>query len=88
MITRMTRDQLARVFTTTESIRFFEELINTVVELQDALSQSGVLVKKTQTLTNSAGAFNATLTNAPTAGNPTKWININDNGTIRRIPSW
>lgn len=39
-------------------------------------------------LTNAAGAAVGTLNNAPVAGNPTKWIEINDNGTIRRIPSW
>lgn len=39
-------------------------------------------------LTNNAGAQAATLTNGPTAGNPTKWIPINDNGTIRNIPAW
>jgi hypothetical protein len=40
------------------------------------------------TLTNSAAAATATLTNAPTAGNPTKWISIDDNGVTRRIPAW
>jgi len=35
-----------------------------------------------------AGASVGTLTNAPSAGNPTKWITINDNGTLRRIPTW
>jgi hypothetical protein len=39
-------------------------------------------------LTNNAAAQAATLTNGPTAGNPTKWIPINDNGTIRNIPAW
>jgi hypothetical protein len=39
-------------------------------------------------LTNAAGAAVGTLNNAPVAGNPTKWIEINDNGTIRRIPTW
>jgi len=38
--------------------------------------------------TNNAGAQLATTTNGPTAGNPTKWIPINDNGTIRNIPAW
>ena len=35
-----------------------------------------------------AGASVGTLTNAPSAGDPTKWITINDNGTLRRIPTW
>lgn len=34
------------------------------------------------------GANTGTLTNAPSAGNPTKWIRILDNGTVRQIPSW
>lgn len=38
--------------------------------------------------TNNAGAAVGTLNNAPAAGNPTKWIPINDNGTIRNIPAW
>lgn len=38
--------------------------------------------------TNGAGAAAGTLTNAPTAGNPTKWIAVNDNGTVRHIPAW
>lgn len=39
-------------------------------------------------LTDASGAAVATLTNSPVVGNPTKWIEINDNGTIRRIPTW
>jgi len=37
---------------------------------------------------NGAAAQLGTLTNAPAAGNPTKWLKINDNGTIRHIPAW
>jgi hypothetical protein len=29
-----------------------------------------------------------TLTSGPVTGNPTKWIAINDNGTVRHIPAW
>ena len=39
-------------------------------------------------LTNGAGAAAGTPLNAPAAGNPTKWIGINDNGTTRYIPAW
>lgn len=39
-------------------------------------------------LTNGAAAAAGTLLNSPAAGNPTKWIGINDNGTIRYIPAW
>ena len=37
---------------------------------------------------NGAGASAGTLTNSPAAGNPTKWIPIDDNGTTRYIPAW
>lgn len=39
-------------------------------------------------LANGAGVAAGTLLTAPVAGNPTKWIGINDNGTIRYIPAW
>lgn len=42
----------------------------------------------TTALTNGAGAAAGTLTNSPAAGNPTKWIGIDDNGTVRYIPAW
>ena len=48
----------------------------------------GQLLATSAALTNNAGAQIATITNGPTAGNPTKWFPINDNGTIRNIPSW
>lgn len=40
------------------------------------------------TATNGAAAALGTLTNAPTAGNPTKWVPFDDNGTTRYIPMW
>lgn len=39
-------------------------------------------------ITSGAGAFTGTLTNAPAAGPPTKWVPINDNGTTRYFPAW
>lgn len=39
-------------------------------------------------LTNGAAALVGTLNNSPKAGNPTKWIAVDDNGTTRYIPSW
>jgi hypothetical protein len=39
-------------------------------------------------LTNGAAGSLGTLTNAPAAGDPTKWIGINDNGTTRYLPAW
>lgn len=49
---------------------------------------STTLHTTTVALTNGAGAGAGTITNAPAAGNPTKWIPINDNGTTRYIPAW
>jgi len=46
------------------------------------------LISTNTALTNGAAAALGTLTNAPAAGNPTKWVAINDNGTIRYIPTW
>jgi hypothetical protein len=37
---------------------------------------------------NGAAAAAGTLNNAPAAGNPTKWIPVDDNGTTRFIPAW
>jgi len=46
------------------------------------------LIASSSTLANGAGALAGTLNNAPAAGNPTKWVSINDNGTTRYIPAW
>lgn len=39
-------------------------------------------------VTSGAGSSTGTLTNAPAAGNPTKWIPFDDFGTTRFIPAW
>lgn len=55
----------------------------------DVYTNNATFLVRTKTaLTNSAAAQTATLTNAPTAGNPTKWFAIDDNGTSRKIPAW
>ncbi len=46
------------------------------------------MLRTKTSFTNGAAAQTATLTNAPAAGNPTKWIAIDDNGTTRQIPAW
>jgi hypothetical protein len=48
----------------------------------------GTLITTNTALTDGAAAQAGTLLNAPAAGNPTKWIPINDNGTTRYIPAW
>ncbi len=47
-----------------------------------------LLVRTLSALTDGAAAQAGTLLNAPAAGNPTKWIAIDDNGTTRYIPTW
>ena len=47
-----------------------------------------ILLETTTALTNGAAAAAGTLLNAPAAGNPTKWVAVNDNGTTRYIPTW
>lgn len=54
----------------------------------DITTSSTTLHKTSVALSNGAGAATGTITNAPSAGNPTKWIPINDNGTTRYIPAW
>ena len=59
------------------------------LQVSGALSISSATMIRTYTaFTNGAGAGAGTLTNAPAAGNPTKWIPVNDNGTTRHIPAW
>lgn len=52
------------------------------------ISNDTNLMRTTQTLTNGGAASNGTLTNAPAAGNPTKWAPVDDNGTTRYVPMW
>jgi hypothetical protein len=66
-----------------------------IIAASDAVTfKAGIIVGSTTllttsvALTNNAAAATATLTNAPTSGNPTKWIPINDNGVTRNIPAW
>jgi hypothetical protein len=56
--------------------------------LQTPTTKATQLINTSEALTNGAGSATATMTNGPTAGNPTKWIPINDNGTTRYIPAW
>jgi len=55
---------------------------------QVAVPGGAVLLKTSAALTDTAAAALATITNSPVAGNPTKWFQINDNGTLRSIPAW
>ena len=69
---------------------------STGVAVVGALSSTGSLTTvggatfhtTSTALTNGAGVGAGTITNAPATGNPTKWIGINDNGTVRYLPAW
>ena len=63
-------------------------LINTITASLYQTSNAASIVRSTVNLTNGAGVGAGTITTAPSAGNPTKWIGINDNGTIRYVPAW
>lgn len=52
------------------------------------VNNAAFMLRSKASFTNGAGSSSATLTNAPAAGNPTKWIAIDDNGTTRQIPAW
>ena len=65
------------------------------ISAANSLAVTGTLTTSSTTLhtssvslTNGAAAAAGTLTNAPVAGNPTKWIGIVDNGVTRYIPAW
>lgn len=46
------------------------------------------ILSTSSSVTSGAGSSTGTLSNAPAATNPTKWIPIDDNGTTRYIPAW
>jgi hypothetical protein len=51
-------------------------------------NSASFLMRTKTSLSNGAAAAAGTLTNAPAAGNPTKWLPYDDNGTTRYIPAW
>lgn len=62
-----------------------------IIQAVNGLSLSGdtvLLHGLGNTLVNGAGASIGTLTNAPIAGNPTKWVALDDSGVTRYIPCW
>jgi hypothetical protein len=61
----------------------------TAIDINGAITINDAVLMHTKTaFTNGAAAQVGTLLNAPTAGNPTKWIPVDDNGTTRFIPAW
>ena len=57
-------------------------------QFANVTTSSTVLARTSAPLANGAAAALGTLSNAPVAGNPTKWVPINDNGVTRYIPAW
>jgi hypothetical protein len=83
--------------TTVSGIELFEAVQTTsgvgqsvqlTLNQMQVVSNTATLITTSVAMTNHADSQTATLTNAPSAGNPTKWIAINDNGTVRYIPCW
>ena len=54
----------------------------------DLYINSTVLLTQEGAMGNGAGSGAGTLTNAPSAGNPKKWVPFVDAGVVRWIPTW
>lgn len=70
--------------------QFFTDIFQPTAGNAERLTGLGgaAMLATTTALTNGAGAAAGTIANAPAAGNPTKWVAINDSGTTRYIPAW
>ena len=62
--------------------------VSSDVQFSTVTIASAVLARTSVPLANGAAAALGTISNAPVAGNPTKWVPINDNGVTRYIPAW
>ena len=49
---------------------------------------TSVLLASSQPLADGSAGAVATLTNAPVAGAPSKWVQVDDSGTTRYLPLW
>jgi hypothetical protein len=58
------------------------------VGVTNVTNNQTVVIRSNVALANGAGALLGTLTNSPVAGPPSKWVTIDDNGTLRQIPAW
>lgn len=56
--------------------------------ITDSVQADGTQLRWTAAVTNGAGALTGTLTNSPVTGNPSSWLRVDDNGTVRYIPAW
>lgn len=75
--------------TTTLQVRLADDSAFANVSVLNVLANNAAsLITSSVALTDFAAAGLGTLGNAPSAGNPAKWIAIIDNGTTRYIPTW
>ena len=82
-------DNRARLTTSGEFVLGADPGGTDAVRIGGALTvNSAVMIQTKTAFTNGAAAAAGTLLNAPAAGNPTKWIPVNDNGTTRYLPAW
>lgn len=52
------------------------------------IQNGGTVASSISNFDGTVFGLTATLGNSPVAGDPTKWLVVNDNGTLRRFPSW
>lgn len=88
LIFRAWTDGVGTVSTPIKCQRSGNVVFGAAISCSSITTAGGTLLTTSASLTNGAAAATGTLTNAPAAGNPTKWIPINDNGTTRYIPAW
>jgi len=72
----------------TLDVLVLDRLGNAVLNNTMTVKGGATFLTTSTALTDGAAAGVGTIANAPAAGNPTKWIGINDNGTTRYIPAW
>lgn len=96
MSLNINRNLLQQALKNPEVVRQIELLIKTVAAISPELgdvtaalvNNTGRLIDSNTPLTDGAAGFTATLNNAPAAGDPAKWVSIDDNGVTRYIPCW
>ena len=71
---------------TTASVWTFATTVKSAADVYT--NNASFLLRATTALSNGAGSSAGTLTTAPSVGNPTKWIGIDDGGVTRYIPAW
>ncbi len=71
---------------TTSAIWTFATTIKSAADVYS--NNAAFFIRATTALTNGAASGAGTILTAPSSGNPTKWIGIDDSGVTRYIPAW